>query len=138
MTEYTEKFVARTQYGDWKGTIAVDNHAGRTDIRSWLEQEGQLNENDFIYGIEIHGEYPGGGYGDPRISVLLFEVKNGRILKDVVEDGEKIPLKKLYLNMSLQDFLSKFKRLDITLSAYGCLDGQTILVTETKEWEPST
>lgn len=135
MTENTEKFVARTRYGDWKGTIAVDNHAGRTDIRSWLEQEGQLDKNDFVCGIEIHGEYPGGGYGDPRISVLIFEVKNGRILKDAVEDGEEIPLKRLDLNMSLQDFLSKFKRLDIKLSAGGCLNGQTTLVTETKEWE---
>ncbi|MDE2825845.1 MAG: hypothetical protein OXL40_00875 [Bacteroidota bacterium] len=133
--ENTEKFVARAQYDNWKGAIAVDDHAGDTDIRRWLEQAGQLDENDFVCGIEIHREYPGGEYRDPFISVLIFEAKNGRTFREAVEGGEGIPLKKLYLNMSLQDFLSKFKRLDIKLSAYGCLDDQTILVTETKEWK---
>ena len=130
--ESTKKFVARTQYGDWEGTIAMDN--GEVwKFHEWLEQEGQLDKNDHVCGIEIHGDYPGSGYGEPRISVLIFEIKNGRILREVVEDGEEIPLKRLFLSMSLQDFLGKFKRLDTKLSENGCLDGQSIVVTETKE-----
>lgn len=124
-----ETFAANTQYGDWKGTVAADTH-DLGDIQQWLEEEGRLKEDDLVCGI--------GSYGvdeNPFLSVLIFEGQNGRHLRHALMESGPIPLKRLNLGLSIDDFLRKFKRLDVKLSTDGCLNNRTITITKSEEWD---
>lgn len=127
--EHTERFVANVQYDDWKGTVVADDYV-REDIREWLQNEGKLGKNDLLCGIQYHWVET-----SASLSVFIFEGHGGRKLNDARRGGKPIPLKKLVLELSLQDFLQKFKRLDLRLSLHGSIEGQEITITKVEDWQ---
>ncbi len=127
--ECTEGFVANVQYDDWKGTVAADDYV-KEDIRSWLQKEGKLGEDDVVCGIQYYRVEK-----SASLSVFIFEGQGGRNMNDARLEGKPIPLKKLSLELSFQDFLQKFKRLDVRLSFHGSIDGEEVTITKVEEWQ---
>jgi hypothetical protein len=111
-------FSGHVQYDDWKGTAAADesDHKG---IRSYLEEQGLLRDGEFVVGLEM---YSGAALGTERYfsaRVYLVEAGNfeGAVKVAVSHDPVEVIVRDLPL--SLEEFLSFFKRFDLNLTRRG-------------------
>lgn len=113
----TENFTANVQYNDLLGTVAAD-HADDESLRSWMIDQGHIDEDELVLGIEM---YTGDSYLDEdnpfRITVYVGN-----------QDDDSI--KQIKLDMSMNSFISCFKRLHIMLSIDGDLTGQDLEIDE--------
>ena len=121
-----ENFKASVQYGDLKGSSAADR-ADITNAAKWLKEEGHINDDEFVLGISMSIGENHGAHRDPVSVVFLVSGLNGHenIPEMIQASGEPIQVKKISVNMNIVDFLALFKRLEITLSNGGLLEGKS-------------
>ena len=121
-----ENFKAAVQYGDLKGSSAAD-HADMKKAAMWLKEEGHINDDEFVLGISMSIGENHGSHRDPVSVVFLVSGLNGykNIPEMIQASGDPIQVKKINVGMNIVDFLALFKRLEITLSNDGLLEGKS-------------
>lgn len=118
-------FKASVQYNDLQGSAAADR-ADLIDAAKWLEQEGHINNDEFVIGISTWVGENHGSHRDPVSVTFLVSGLNGyeNIPEMLQASGEPMQVKEVNVDMNISDFLSLFKRLEITLSNSGLLEGK--------------
>lgn len=112
-----DRFTATTQYNDWNGTIAADNIDGET-IREYLKKEKKLDPGEFLIGIDFSiAENSPGKIRPPYISCLKIEAKDFGEAKRLVDDDSKpLPVERVEIELSLEEFIGLFKRFNLILT----------------------
>ena len=120
-----ENFKAGVQYGDLKGSVAAD-HADMTDAAKWLKESGHITDDEYVLGISMWAGENHGTHRDPVSVKFLVSSLNGysNIPEMIQASGEPIQVKKINVDMNIVDFLALFKRLEITLSNGGLIEGK--------------
>lgn len=118
-------FKASVQYGDLKGSSAADR-ADMTDAAKWLKDNGHITD-EFVVGISMWAGENHGTHRDPVSVEFLVTGLNGyeNIPEMLQASGEPIQVKEITVDMNIADFLALFKRLEITLSNGGLIEGKT-------------
>jgi len=111
----TETFDAAVQYNDWQGTAAADNNFGET-IQKILLDRKLKTDNEVLIGISLYT----GENGFVSISAYLVDVADAESAKKYL-DMDQIPtVKKVDVdNLSVEEFLSTFKRFNVAMSLKG-------------------
>ena len=117
-------FKASVQYDDLKGSVAADN-ADKGDARDFLKSGGHITDDEFIVGISMWAGENHGEHRDPvSVRFLVSDLKGHENVPEMIEaSGEGIELREVHLNMNLVDFFALFKRLELTLSNGGRIEG---------------
>ena len=120
-----ETFKASVQYNDLKGSAAADR-ADMTDAAKWLKDNGHITD-EFVVGISMWAGENHGTHRDPVSVKFLVSGLNGydNIPEMLQASGEPIQVKEIRVDMDLSDFFALFKRLEITLSNGGLIEGKT-------------
>lgn len=120
-----ETFKAAVQYGDLKGSSAADR-ADMTDAAKWLKDNGHITD-ELVVGISMWAGENHGTHRDPVSVKFLVSGLNGyeNIPEMLQASGEPIQVKEISVDMNIADFLALFKRLEITLSNGGLIEGKT-------------
>jgi hypothetical protein len=117
----SEKFGAGVTYGDWEGTAAADD-ADQTNLTIVLRERGLLGENEILIGIHAYiGENHPGIVQTPFISALIFcgsSPSHDEALSQV-RLADPVPVKRVRLDLPLEEFVSLFKRFSIAISLSG-------------------
>ncbi|WP_221076563.1 hypothetical protein [Agarivorans aestuarii] len=116
-------FKASTQYNDWNGSIAADDNESDF-LLEHLRKKGLIADRDVIVGAEFT-------YIDTDkviIECLVMQLEKGQSLQNVLAANATLRLKKRQLEVSLLQFFSFFRRLNITLSSFGELEGSRYIV----------
>ncbi len=118
-------FKASVQYNDLKGSAAADR-ADRTGAAEWLKANGHITD-EFVVGISMWAGENHGTHRDPVSVTFLVSGLNGYDnIPDMLQaSGEPIQVKEINVDMNLSDFFALFKRLEITLSNGGLIEGKT-------------
>ncbi|SMN17553.1 hypothetical protein CRYPA_464 [uncultured Candidatus Thioglobus sp.] len=120
-------FKASVQYGDLKGSAAADR-ADMTDAAKWLKDNGHITD-EIVVGISMWAGENHGAHRDPVSVKFLVSGLNG--YEDIPEmlqaSGEPIQVKEISVDMNIADFFVLFKRLEITLSNGGLIEGKTYI-----------
>lgn len=126
-----ETFRAGTQYGDWKGTAAADNH-DRRDLRIYLEEKGLLKENERIVGITMFSGEVHTATQDEEVyvTVLVSEGQDITSISERVMAGEILQVRKISFQMYLNEFFCLFKRFELCISNHGMIDGRDYEASE--------
>ncbi|HGS4438111.1 TPA: hypothetical protein ACMD15_003422 [Vibrio cholerae] len=121
---HINKFKASVQYNDWKGTSAADT-ADLKRFSSWLKEEGHIEENDFLVGIKVFVGENHGEHKDPVfVSFMVVPLKDGETVQQRIESANgAVEVKVIKIDMSINEFLSFFKRVEVALSACKEFDG---------------
>lgn len=119
-----ETFQASVQYNDLKGSVAADN-ADITDATSWLKNNSYIKDDEFVIGISMWAGENHGKHNDPvSVTFLVKKLGGNKTIPDIINDSdETLSVKKVEANMDIVDFMALFKRLEITLSTDGMLEG---------------
>ena len=117
------RFTAGTQYGDWKGTAAADEFGTGSSFDELFEATGKVNkENELLIGFEFYiGEnsfFYLAGYFHPKSN----SNPHGWIPSlndDFKKITKPIPVRKIEVELTLEQFLKYFKRLNVILIKHG-------------------
>ncbi|XOV86905.1 MAG: hypothetical protein ACFHX7_18300 [Pseudomonadota bacterium] len=120
-----ETFKASVQYNDLKGSAAADR-ADMTDAFTWLKNNGHIT-NEFVVGVSMWAGENHGTHQDPvRVRFLVSDLNGYDNVPEMLQASpEPIQVKEICVDMNLTDFFSLFKRLKITLSIDGLIEGKT-------------
>ncbi|HEX8624506.1 MAG TPA: hypothetical protein VF782_05440 [Allosphingosinicella sp.] len=112
-------FKAGVQYGDFEGSAAADR-ADQGDLGDYLRNNGLLQPGEFLVGAEVWiGENHGGVVKAPFISALVVEAPDyDGAVRDVLNQ-DPVPVRKIDLPLSLNEFIGLFKRFAVTLTIRG-------------------
>lgn len=126
-----ENFHASVQYGDEKGTAVADRH-DRRGMQEFLIEQGMINADEGIAGIEIwSGEVHDQTKNRPiSVTVYVSAHRGFDSLTDEVRAGAPIQVRRIKLEMALNEFFSLFKRFSITISPGGILERKEIRFDE--------
>ncbi|ENP0826395.1 hypothetical protein ACCI36_003564 [Vibrio parahaemolyticus] len=117
--DFSRTFQSATQYGDFKGSITVDDPH---DVpRTLLEKIG-ISDNEFIVAMEMTSGDCHGEHKDP-VHVNFF-VSELMPYDEALSEPEN--LKQISTTLTLYEFFSLFKRASLTLSRKGLLEGKEI------------
>lgn len=118
------QFSSSVQYNDLKGTVSADR-ADMTDARKWLLDQGLINEDEFVIGIEMFAGENHGEHRDPVSVRFLVSGLNGyqNIPEMIQNTPAPLPVKEIQKDMNVSDFFALFKRFNVTLSNDGMLEG---------------
>ena len=110
----TEIFDGSVQYNDWKGTAAADNNFGATILKILSDQK-LIAAGEILIGVSLYT----GENGFISISAYLTDAAGAETKKDL--DANQIPtVKKVDVdNLSVEQFLSTFKRFNVVMSRKG-------------------
>lgn len=117
----TETFKASVQYGDWRGTAAADR-ADQNDPEHWLEKNGKKKPGEFLIGIEIWAGENHGKHKDPvSVTFLLASASEHDTVKNQIETGKPLQVRRIREDMNLIEFFGLFKRFSVAISNHGML-----------------
>lgn len=119
-----ETFQASVQYNDLKGSVAADD-ADMIDATSWLKNNKYIKDGEFVIGISMWAGENHGKHNDPvSVTFLIKELDGNKTIPEIINDSnETLIVKKIQVDMNIVDFIALFKRLEITLSTDGMLEG---------------
>lgn len=125
-------FKANVQYDDMKGTVAADNQ-DTEDVWKYLKTRNLITETEFIAGItfsvgEIHP--PLSKDVLIHVSAYIHNSSSYDNFKAVLDSRKPVEVREVSLEILPNEFLSLFKRLNLTLSQYGSLEGKKIIIRE--------
>ena len=125
-----EIFKAAVQYGDLKGSVAADR-ADKTDAQIWLKENGHINDDEYVIGISMWAGENHGTHTDPvRVKFLVSPLNGHNNIPEMLKvSKDPLPVKVIRADMSIAEFLALFKRLEITLSNYGLIEGKHYEIT---------
>ena len=115
-----ETFTANVQYDDLLGTVAAD-HSDNDDIRSWLIEEEYIDEEELVWGVEI---YTG--------QIFLEEEKPFQVTVYVGDESRNY-INQIKVYMSLEAFVSSFKRFHVMLSMNGELTDEELEINDIRD-----
>jgi hypothetical protein len=124
----TENFHAGVQYNDLKGTAAADRHDTR-DFDEYLKEKGLVRDGEMVVGIEMSSLEVHATTQDESVYVSAFvttQVYDS--IKSVLDAGKTLEVRKISLEMKLNEFFGLFKRFQISISNGGLLDGQDLSI----------
>ncbi len=111
---------ASVTYGDWEGTAAADESDG-VKMRDLLTQSGVINTDEFVVAIELFvGESHNGKVEKPHIQALLLKKDRFDSAAAAIKSmPDTLPLRKVRVDLTLEEFIGLFKRFSVTLSRSG-------------------
>lgn len=112
---------ASVQYGDWRGSAAADD-ISHGDFHDHLRSIGEFGDDEFLVGIEVFigDNHPGRPPQPPMVSALLAARGDFDTVKAKLRaQRDPIPLRRVRLDLTLDDLLRKFKRIAITFLRNG-------------------
>ncbi|EOV0856370.1 hypothetical protein ACEV7J_01315 [Vibrio parahaemolyticus] len=117
--DFARIFQSATQYDDFKGSITVDES---DDMPQELLKKIGISESEFIVAIEMtsgecHDKHKKSVYVDVFVSTPMSS-------EDALSDPEH--LRKISTTLTLYEFFCLFKRVSLTLSRKGLLEGKEI------------
>ena len=119
-----ETFMAGVQYGDLKGTSAADQQDVES-IEGWLKknhQDHHIDSNDNFVGLSMHASKI--SKQSINVSFFFVNLKNGQTVPDLITSSKNgVPVKKINIDMNASEFIGLFKRLNVTLSSKGIVEG---------------
>ncbi len=124
-----ESFKASTQYGDWEGTAAADGQ--HRSLHEYLKEKGLMKSHEFLLAVTLY--VPEHDYARPFVRVFLYEKgKDYESVKASIEATKgPIPVRKLELKLTTEEFLELFKRFDVTLTWHGLeLEGRDFVASD--------
>lgn len=126
-------FRASVQYGDWQGTAAADNVDFMAFYKLLLGKR-LITETDFLIGIHVWiGENHEGRVQPPYITAYLLEgIDNYESAEAALHAmPDPLDLKRVRINLTLNEFIGLFKRFSIAISPRGLdITGHEILPRE--------
>ena len=124
----TVKFQASVQYNDLVGTAAADRHDFR-DLGKYLEEKGLARAGERVVGIEMSSLEVHTKIQDNPVHVSAFVTTQDFDSMRKLLDAEKtLEVRKISLEMKLNEFFGLFKRFEVTISNGGLLNGRDIAV----------
>jgi hypothetical protein len=124
----TENFHASVQYNDLQGTAAADRHASR-DFDEYLEKKGLIQNGEMVVGIEMSSLEVHTKTQDEPVYVSAFvTTQDFDSIKNLLDAGKTLEVRKIRLEMKLNEFFGLFKRFQISISNGGLLDRQDVRV----------
>jgi hypothetical protein len=122
-----ENFHASVQYGDMKGSAAADRHDNRCMSR-YLEEQGLIQEGEILIGVEMwSGEVHGRTQDRPVFVKAVVATGEGYDnIRAAVDSGNPLHVRKIDLEMPLDEFFGLFKRFAVTISTGGIIEGRDI------------
>jgi hypothetical protein len=122
------KFHARVQYNDLIGTAPADRHDSR-DLGKYLEENGLIRAGELVVGIEMSSLEVHTKTQDNPVHVSAFvATQDYHSLQKLRDAEETLEVRKISLEMKLNEFFRLFKRFEVTISNGGLLDGRHITV----------
>ncbi|WP_332403587.1 hypothetical protein [Vibrio metschnikovii] len=121
-----ETFRASVQYGDMKGSSAADK-ADLDHAATLLEKSGDISQNEFVVGISMWAGENHGIHTDPvSVKFLVTELNGYASIPEMLEaNSDSFEVRVVRKDMNIADFLALFKRLEITLSTGGIIEGKS-------------
>lgn len=122
-----EDFHASVQYGDMKGTAAADRH-DRAAMADYLKAKELIKDEEYLIGIQMYfGEVHKPMQQKPVYVTALAAAGEGyETIKNAVDSGEPLKVRKISFEMELSEFFGLFKRFEICISSHGLIDGRDI------------
>ncbi len=119
-------FKASVQYNDMKGSTAADR-ADKENAAKWLKDNDLISDEEFVVGVKMWAEENHGTHDDPIYVTFFVTDLNGHpdIPSLLAASGDVIEARRVRVDMNLVDFFGLFKRLEITLSNGGVLEGKS-------------
>jgi hypothetical protein len=110
-------FTAGVQYNDWVGTAAADN-ADQNDLSDYLRGKGLITADEFLFAVEFYvGENHAGTLAKPHVVALVFEASGfDSTAATLASIKGPIPLRRVEIDLSANEFLLLFKRLSLHLT----------------------
>jgi hypothetical protein len=104
------RFRAEVQYQDWEGTAAADEHQGH-GLQEFLAGKQLMVDQETLVATSL-------GFIEGYVYVHAFVVNRGDFesAKALIEHAEPIPVRRIDLDMSMQEFFWHFKRFDVVLT----------------------
>ncbi len=112
-----ETFKASTQYGDWKGSASADR-SDATTLSDLLLQRGLRTEQEFLVGAKLWvGENHGNSLAGVYVTAFLFDGTGfDNVAKAIADAGAALKLKRVDVDLTLEEFVCLFKRFAVSLS----------------------
>jgi hypothetical protein len=122
-----EKFYASVQYGDMKGTASADRHDDYT-MEKCLEEKGLIQADEMLVGVSMWSGEVHERTQDKTVYVtaLVTRAEGYENLKAAVDSGNPLQVRKIRLDMHLNEFFGLFKRFEICISNGGLIDRKDI------------
>lgn len=114
------KFKANVEYNDYIGTIAADDR-DTSSVQLFVRNKLGLNNIERIVGFEFSPFYD--LISDKIILINMYVyICIEENIETLIKEKKVIPVKKAHIEISINEFFSLFKRLDIFLSKNGQLN----------------
>jgi hypothetical protein len=125
--DFMSTFKASVQYNDLQGSIAADN-ADMTHAGKWLKDRNLITD-EFVVGISMWAGENHGAHKDPiNVKFLITNLGGYTSIPELLKSSnEPIQLNEIIVEMNAIDFLALFKRLELTLSNSGLLEGKSYI-----------
>lgn len=117
-----ENFQAGVHYNDFTGSAAADE-ADMQSISGYLSQKALIHDEEFLVGIELSS-----GVNQLSLTAVVAQLNGYDNLQVALESGHPLEVREIPLNMDLNEFLSFFKAVNITLSRKGSIEGRNIVI----------
>lgn len=119
-----EIFKATTQYNDYKGTAAADDH-DTADMSALLRQKGMLGEGEIVVGVKMFsGEVHDQTQDKPVFVHVYIAGPSMDSFAKQVEVEDPVTVRVVDLEMHLNEFFGLFKRFEVAISRHGVLTGR--------------
>lgn len=123
-----EKFQASVQYNDLVGTAAADRHDSR-DLGKYIEEKGLIRVGERVVGIEMSSLEVHTKTQDNPVHVSAFlTTQDFDSMRKLLDTGTTLEVRKISLEMKLNEFFGLFKRFEVSISNGGLLNGRHIAV----------
>ncbi len=117
-----ENFQAGVHYNDFTGSAAADE-ADIQSISEYLSKNALTHDGEFLVGVELTS-----GVNRLSLTALVAQLNGYENLQVALESGHPLEVREIPLNMDLNEFLSFFKAVNITLSRKGSIEGRNIAI----------
>lgn len=123
----TEIFRANVQYDDLKGTAAADRHDNR-DFSDYLKEARLLKDNELVIGIELWSGEVHKSIQNESVNITALVSSGGRYdtIHEEVISGSPIHVRKIRVEMTLNEFFGLFKRFAISISSHDLTDREIV------------
>lgn len=125
-------FTASVQYDDFKGTAAADN-ADHRSVQEFLRDKGLMTAAEFVVAISLWiGENQGSRMASVYVAAYVYE-RAGTFdtVKAAIAAQDPVEVRKIVLEVSLEEFIVLFKRFSVMLTPKGLgIDGRQFVERE--------
>ncbi len=103
-------FEAKVQYQDWEGTAAADGHQGH-EFEEFLRSKQLIAANETLIALSLSVTQ-----GHEYIHAIVIDRAGHNSAKDLVDEADPIPTRRVDLKLTLPQFLSRLKRFNVVLT----------------------